>query len=232
MNELVPLILLVEDEPQMRRFLRVALEGSGFRYLEAATGQEGLSMAVQHQPDAILLDLGLPDMDGLELVARLRGWSRTPVIVISARGQETDKVGALDAGADDYLTKPFGTRELLARVRVALRHAKSETAEADPLFILGRWRVDLAKRQVLVEGREVHLTPLEYSLFTTLIRHAGKVVTHRQLLKEVWGGVAGAQPLYLRVYMTQLRHKLEEEPSRPKYLQTEPGVGYRLFIEE
>jgi len=232
LNELVPLILLVEDEPQMRRFLRVALEGSGFRYLEAATGQEGLSMAVQHQPDAILLDLGLPDMDGLELVARLRGWSRTPVIVISARGQETDKVGALDAGADDYLTKPFGTRELLARVRVALRHAKSETAEADPLFILGRWRVDLAKRQVLVEGREVHLTPLEYSLFTTLIRHAGKVVTHRQLLKEVWGGVAGAQPLYLRVYMTQLRHKLEEEPSRPKYLQTEPGVGYRLFIEE
>jgi two-component system KDP operon response regulator KdpE len=226
-----PLILLVEDEPQMRRFLRVALESSGYRYLEAGTGAEGLSLTVQHRPEAILLDLGLPDMDGLDLVLNLRQWSRTPVIVISARGQETDKVAALDAGADDYLTKPFGTRELLARVRVALRHAGPE-AEEEPVFVLGRWRVDLAKRQVLVEGKEVHLTPLEYSLFTTLIRHAGKVVTHRQLLKEVWGGAAGAQPLYLRVYMTQLRHKLEEEPSRPKYLQTEPGVGYRLWVED
>jgi two-component system KDP operon response regulator KdpE len=226
-----PIILLVEDEPQMRRFLRVALEGSGYGYLEAATGQDGLSMAVQHRPEAILLDLGLPDMDGLDLVTRLREWSRTPVIVISARGQETDKVAALDAGADDYLTKPFGTRELLARIRVALRHAEPETPE-EPIFQLGRWRVDLAKRQVLVEGREVHLTPLEYNLFTTLIRHAGKVVTHRQLLKEVWGGAAGAQPLYLRVYMTQLRHKLEADPSRPRYLQTEPGVGYRLWLDE
>ncbi len=225
-----PLILLIEDEPQMRRFLRVALEGSGYRYLEAATGQEGLVLAVQHRPEAILLDLGLPDMDGLALMASLREWSRTPVIVISARGQESDKVGALDAGADDYLTKPFGTSELLARIRVALRHADPEAAE-DPVFVLGRWRVDLAKRQVLVDNREVHLTPLEYSLFTTLIHHAGKVVTHRQLLKEVWGGAAGAQPLYLRVYMTQLRHKLEEEPSRPRYLQTEPGVGYRLRVE-
>jgi two-component system KDP operon response regulator KdpE len=231
MNGPAPLILLVEDEPQMRRFLRVSLEGSGYRYLEAATGQEGLTLAVQHRPDAILLDLGLPDMDGLDLMVRLREWSRTPVIVISARGQETDKVGALDAGADDYLTKPFGTRELLARIRVALRHADPEAAE-EPVFVLDRWRVDLAKRQVLVDGREVHLTPLEYSLFTTLIRHAGKVVTQRQLLKEVWGGAAGAQPLYLRVYMTQLRHKLEEEPSRPKYLQTEPGVGYRLAVED
>jgi two-component system KDP operon response regulator KdpE len=230
MNSLEPLILLVEDEPQMRRFLRVALEGSGYRYLEAGTGQEGLALAVQHRPEAILLDLGLPDLDGLDVVTRLREWSHTPVIVISARGQETDKVAALDAGADDYLTKPFGTRELLARIRVALRHAGPEV-EAEPVFELGRWRVDLAKRQVLVEGREVHLTPLEYGLFTTLIRHAGKVVTHRQLLKEVWGGAAGAQPLYLRVYMTQLRHKLEEEPSRPKYLQTEPGVGYRLWID-
>jgi len=225
-----PLILLIEDEPQMRRFLRVALEGSGYRYLEAATGQEGLVLAVQHRPEAILLDLGLPDMDGLALMASLREWSRTPVIVISARGQESDKVGALDAGADDYLTKPFGTSELLARIRVALRHADPEAAE-DPVFVLGRWRVDLAKRQVLVDNREVHLTPLEYSLFTTLIHHDGKVVTHRQLLKEVWGGAAGAQPLYLRVYMTQLRHKLEEEPSRPRYLQTEPGVGYRLRVE-
>jgi two-component system KDP operon response regulator KdpE len=225
-----PLILLVEDEPQMRRFLKVALEGSGYRYREAGTGQEGLALAVQDRPDVVLLDLGLPDLDGLEVVTRLREWSRTPVIVISARGQEGDKVGALDAGANDYLTKPFGTRELLARIRVALRHAGPE-AEADPVFVLGRWRVDMAKRQVLVDGREVHLTPLEYSLFTTLVRHAGRVVTHRQLLKEVWGDVAGAQPLYLRVYMAQLRHKLEEDPSRPAYLQTEPGVGYRLKVE-
>jgi two-component system, OmpR family, KDP operon response regulator KdpE len=225
-----PLILLVEDEPQMRRFLRVALEGSGYRYLEATTGQEGLTLAVQHRPEAILLDLGLPDMDGLEVVSRLREWSGTPIIVISARGQESDKVAALDAGANDYLTKPFGTRELLARIRVALRHAGPQPDE-EPVFVLGRWRVDLAKRQVLVEGKEIHLTPLEYSLFTTLIRHAGKVVTHRQLLKEVWGGAAGAQPLYLRVYMTQLRHKLELEPSHPKYLRTEPGVGYRLWME-
>ncbi len=223
-------VLLVEDEPQMRRFLRVALEGSGYRYLEASTGEEGLTLAVQHRPDVILLDLGLPDMDGLELMTRLRAWSQTPVIVISARGQETDKIGALDVGADDYLTKPFGTGELLARIRVALRHAEPGAAE-EPVFKLGHWQVDLARRQVLVAGQEVHLTPLEYGLFTTLIRHAGKVVTHRQLLKEVWGGVAGAQPLYLRVYMAQLRHKLEEDPSRPRYLQTEPGVGYRLRLE-
>lgn len=224
-------ILLVEDEPQMRRFLRVALEGSGYRYLEATTGGEGLALAIQHRPDVILLDLGLPDMDGLALMSRLREWSQTPVIIISARGQEADKVRALDVGADDYLTKPFGTGELLARIRVALRHAEPGAAE-DPRFILGRWRVDLAKRQVLVAGQEIHLTPIEYRLFTTLIRHAGKVVTHRQLLKEVWGGVAGAQPLYLRVYMAQLRHKLEEDPSRPQYLRTEPGVGYRLRTEE
>jgi two-component system KDP operon response regulator KdpE len=224
-------VLLVEDEPQMRRFLRVALEGSGYRYLEAGTGQEGLALAVQHRPDVILLDLGLPDMDGLELMTRLRAWSQTPVIVISARGQETDKIGALDVGADDYLTKPFGTGELLARIRVALRHADPGVAE-EPVFRLGRWQVDLTKRQVMVAGQEVHLTPLEYGLFTTLIRHAGKVVTQRQLLKEVWGGVAGAQPLYLRVYMAQLRHKLEEDPSRPRHLQTEPGVGYRLRLED
>jgi len=231
MTSPAPLILLVEDEPQMRRFLRVALEGSGYRYLEAPIGEEGLALAAQHRPDVILLDLGLPDMDGLDLMTRLREWTQTPVIVISARGQETDKIGALDVGADDYLIKPFGTGELLARIRVALRHADPGAAE-DPLFALGRWRVDLAKRQVLVAGQEVHLTPLEYRLFTTLIRHAGKVVTHRQLLKEVWGGVAGAQPLYLRVYMAQLRHKLEEDPSRPRYLQTEPGVGYRLRTED
>lgn len=227
-----PLVLLVEDEPQMRRFLRVALEGSGHRFLEAATAQEGLHLAASHRPKVILLDLGLPDMDGLELTRRLREWCATPIIIISARGQETDKIGALDAGADDYLTKPFSTGELLARIRVALRHDHGDGAAEDPVFSLGRWRVDLARRQVFVSDEEIHLTPLEYKLFTTLIRHAGKVVTHQQLLREVWGGVPGAQPLYLRVYMTQLRHKLEEEPSRPRYLQTEPGVGYRLRTED
>ena len=227
-----PLVLLVEDEPQMRRFLRVALEGSGYRLQEAATGQEGLHLAASHRPQVILLDLGLPDMDGLELTQRLREWCATPIIVLSARGQETDKIGALDAGADDYLTKPFSTGELMARIRVALRHERKPEGGEEPVFALGRWRVDLARRQVLVDGEEVHLTPLEYKLFTTLIRHAGKVVTHQQLLREVWGGVPGAQPLYLRVYMTQLRHKLEEDPSRPRHLQTEPGVGYRLRAEE
>ncbi len=227
-----PLVLLVEDEPQMRRFLRVALEGSGYRLQEAATAREGLHLAASHRPQVILLDLGLPDMDGLELTQRLREWCATPIIVLSARGQETDKIGALDAGADDYLTKPFSTGELMARIRVALRHERKPEGGEEPVFALGRWRVDLARRQVLVDGEEVHLTPLEYKLFTTLIRHAGKVVTHQQLLREVWGGVPGAQPLYLRVYMTQLRHKLEEDPSRPRYLQTEPGVGYRLRTEE
>jgi two-component system KDP operon response regulator KdpE len=226
-----PLVLLVEDEPQMRRFLRVALEGGGYRYLEAGTAREGLEQVAQLQPQVILLDLGLPDLDGLEVLARLREWSQIPVIVISARGQEADKVKALDLGADDYLTKPFGTSELLARVRVALRHV-DPASQSDPVFLLDRWRVDLAKRQVWVAGEEIHLTPLEYKLFTTLIRHAGKVVTHRQLLKEVWGGVAAAQPLYLRVYMTQLRHKLEVDPSRPAHLQTEPGVGYRLRTDD
>jgi len=227
-----PLVLLVEDEPQMRRFLRVALEGSGYRLQEAATGQEGLHLTASHRPQVILLDLGLPDMDGLELTRRLREWCATPIIVLSARGQEADKIGALDAGADDYLTKPFSTGELMARIRVALRHERQPEGGEEPVFTLGRWRVDLARRQVLVDGEEVHLTPLEYKLFTTLIRHAGRVVTHQQLLREVWGGVPGAQPLYLRVYMTQLRHKLEEDPSRPRHLQTEPGVGYRLRTEE
>ncbi len=224
-------VLVVEDEPQMRRFLRAALESHGHRVLEAVTAREGLMLATSHRPELILLDLGLPDLDGLELTTRLREWSRTPIIVISARGQESDKIGALDAGADDYLTKPFGTGELLARMRVALRHAAHRGEPEAPVFELGPWRVDLARRQVSVEGTEVHLTPNEYKLLTALVRHAGKVLTHQQLLREVWGGVPGAQPHYLRVYMAQLRHKLEADPARPRYLQTEPGVGYRLRVE-
>ena len=224
-------LLVVEDDEPTRTAVAANLAAHGYDVAQAPDAATAFRQWEAARPDAIVLDLGLPDADGMTVIRRVRREASTPIMVLSARGQETDKVGALDAGADDYLTKPFGTRELLARIRVALRHADPEAAE-EPVFVLGRWRVDLAKRQVLVDGREVHLTPLEYSLFTTLIRHAGRVVTQRQLLKEVWGGAAGAQPLYLRVYMTQLRHKLEEEPSRPKYLQTEPGVGYRLFIED
>jgi two-component system KDP operon response regulator KdpE len=227
-----PLILLVEDEPQLRRYLRVTLAPHGYRVLEAVNAQEGETLAASHQPDLILLDLGLPDLDGLELCRRLREWFTAPIIVVSARGMEGDKIQALDQGADDYLTKPFGTGELLARIRVALRHrTHGEAAQETPVFALGNWQVDQARREVTVGGQPVHLTPNEYKLLTTLVKHAGKVLTHHQLLKEVWGGVQGAQPHYLRVYMAQLRHKLEADPTRPRHLLTEPGVGYRLKAE-
>ena len=222
------LILLIEDEPQMRRFLRITLETHGYRFVEAATGQEGLMQATTRNPDVVLLDLGLPDLDGLEVTRRLREWTQTPIIVISAREQEQDKVRALDAGADDYLTKPFNAEELFARIRVALRHARSGAAQQEPVFILDTLRLDLAKRQVFVSDQEVHLTPIEYKLLTTLVRHAGKVVTHSQLLKEVWGPAHMNEVQYLRVYMTQLRHKLEKDPARPRFLMNEPGIGYRL----
>lgn len=220
-------VLLVEDEAPMRRFLRVALEGQGYRLLEAETAREGLSLAASHQPGLALMDLGLPDMDGLELTKRLREWSQMPIIVLSARGQERDKIEALDAGADDYLTKPFSTGELLARIRVALRH-RPRGAEADPVFRTAEWEVDFARREVSVRGVSVHLTPNEFKLLAVLARHSGKVLTHRQLLHEVWGAAHAAQPHYLRVYMAQLRHKMEADSARPKYLITESGVGYRL----
>jgi two-component system KDP operon response regulator KdpE len=226
------LILLIEDEPQMRRFLRITLESHGYRFFEAGTAQEGLMQATTRNPDVVLLDLGLPDMDGLEVTKRLREWTLTPIIVISAREQEQDKVKALDAGADDYLTKPFSAGELLARIRVALRHAvRQQAGQAEPTFVLDDLRVDLAKRQVFIDEREVHLTPIEYKLFTVLIRHAGKVITHSQLLKEVWGPAHVNEVQYLRVYMTQLRHKLEKDPARPRFLMNEPGVGYRLKFD-
>ncbi len=225
-----PLVLLIEDDSQVRRFLRATLGAHGYRLLEAETGDSGLRHASTAQPDVILLDLGLPDIDGLEVTRRLRDWTSTPIIVISARGQEADKVNALDAGADDYLTKPFGTGELLARVRVALRHAQAKDKEpAGATFSTADVTVDLNKRQVHRGGAEVHLTPLEYKLLATMIRHADKVVTHRQLLKEVWGPDAIEQTEYLRVCMGQLRHKLESAPARPRFLLTEPGVGYRLL---
>jgi len=215
----------------MRRFLRAALGTQEYDLVEAPTAREGLAQAAGRNPDLILLDLGLPDTDGLEVTRRIREWSTTPIIVLSARGQEGDKVAALDAGADDYLTKPFGVGELLARMRVALRHAARVGGAPEPVFEGEGIRVDLASRQVLREGVEVHLTPLEYKLLATLVRHAGKVLTHRQLLKEVWGINAINHTHYLRVYITQLRHKLERDPTHPRLLQTESGVGYRLRAE-
>ncbi len=229
MSEEKELILLIEDEPQMRRFLRITLQGHGYRLVEAADAKDGLLQATTRNPDVVLLDLGLPDLDGLEVTKRLREWTQTPVIVISAREQEKDKVKALDAGADDYLTKPFSAGELMARIRVALRHAaRQRSGQSEPVFILQNLRVDLAQRQVFVDEKEVHLTPIEYKLMTVLIRHAGKVITHRQLLTEVWGPAHAGEVQYLRVYMTQLRHKLESDPARPQFLLNEPGIGYRL----
>ncbi len=230
MSEPAPSILVIEDEAQMRRFLRASLSSSGYQLIETETGEDGLTQAAAHNPDLVLLDLGLPDLDGLVVTERLRQWTKTPIIVISARGQEQDKIKALDLGADDYLTKPFGIGELLARIRVALRHA-AKTEEGDAQFAVGELQVDLSRRQVFVSGAEVHLTPIEYRLLATLVKHAGRVLTHRQLLREVWGPNASDQTHYLRVYMGQLRHKLEQNSSRPRYLLTEPGVGYRLRDE-
>jgi two-component system KDP operon response regulator KdpE len=222
-------VLLIEDDVPMRRFLRTALRAHAWRVIEAATAREGLAQAAGRNPDVILLDLGLPDGDGLEVAPRLRRSTRAPIIVMSARGRERDKVAALDLGAADYLTKPFGVPELLARMRVALRHA-SRPADAPeaPIFEAGQVRVDLVRRRVYRAGEEIHLTPTEYKLLATMIRHAGRVATHRQLLEEVWGANYAGQTHYLRVYMAQLRHKLEPDPARPRLLATEPGVGYRL----
>lgn len=232
MNTSEPTILIIEDEPPIRRFLRASLGSHGYRLAEAATAGEGLRLATTERPDLIILDLGLPDMDGLGVVRQLREWGQIPVIVLSARGQERDKVQALDAGADDYLTKPFGVEELLARIRVALRHAARMASDRDePVFITGGLRIDFARRQVMLDGVEVHLTPLEYKLLIVLAQHAGKVLTHRQLLTAVWGPGYSDETTYLRVYMRQLRCKLEAEPARPRYLLTEPGIGYRLSSE-
>jgi two-component system KDP operon response regulator KdpE len=221
-----PLVLVVEDDAQVSRFLRAALSSHGFRPLEAGTVREAEQLATSHNPDVFLLDLGLPDGDGIDLARRLREWSRAPIIVLSARGREEDKVNALDAGADDYLTKPFGVNELLARLRVALRHARA-TPTAEPVLEAGPLRVDLARREVTVDGREIRLTPTEFKLLALLARHAGKVLTHRQILREVWGPNA-TEAHWVRVHMAELRKKVEADPARPRLLRTEPGVGYRL----
>lgn len=227
-----PLILVVEDDPPIRRLLHASLSGEDYRLLEAETGRDAIRFATQQPPDLVILDLGLPDMDGQEVLKQLREWLRAPILILSARDQEQQKITALDAGADDYLTKPFSTGELLARVRVALRHAARVPGESESsTFTQGDLHVDLATRRVIVSDTEVHLTPLEYKLLTTLIHHAGKVLTHRFLLKEVWGPGHAEETHYLRVFMASLRRKLEADPAQPQHLLTEPGVGYRLADE-
>ena len=226
---LKPTALVIDDELQIRRLLRVCLEANGYRVLEAATGQEGITEAAQRTPDVVILDLGLPDMDGVAVLKRLREWSKVPVIVLSVRDREDDKIAALDNGADDYVTKPFGTGELLARLRVAERHAFPSADSA--IFRAGDLEVDLTARVVKLKGQEVKLTATEYSLLRLFVRHAGKVLTHHQILKEVWGPNSIEQTHYLRVYIAHLREKLEADASKPHLIVTEPGVGYRLLSE-
>jgi len=222
-----PVALIIDDEPQMRRLLRVTLEANGYRVFDAATGQDGVAQAAQRRPDVVLLDLGLPDLEGTEVLKRLREWSRVPVIILSVRDREDDKVAALDAGADDYVAKPFNSAELLARLRAALRHGQPQGADA--IFRSGDLEMDLSKRVVLKNKVEVKLTPIEYSLLRLLVTHAGKVLTHRQLLTEVWGVKAVEQTHYLRVHIAHLREKIEDNPSRPELIITEPAIGYRLL---
>lgn len=222
-------VLVVEDEVPIRRFLRASLRSPHYELFEASNAKEGIALATSKRPDLILLDLGLPDLDGLEVTRQIREWSQTPIIIISARGQEHDKVAALDAGADDYVTKPFGVDELKARMRVALRHAGRQNKQQELRTItIEELHIDFVRRQVFIGGTEVHLTPTEYTLLASLARYAGRVVTHRQLLEAAWGAHYVKETQYLRVYMGQLRHKIETEPARPHYILTEPGIGYRL----
>jgi two-component system KDP operon response regulator KdpE len=222
-------VLIVDDEVQIRRFLRITLEANGYHVHEAKTAQEGLLEAATQRPDVIILDLGLPDQDGQTVIRRLREWSHVPIVVLSARNADSEKIVALDAGADDYLTKPFSVGELLARMRVAQRHAMPEPEES--IFSVGDLSVDLGRRMVTFAGENVKLTPTEYGLLRLLIQHAGKVLTHRQILREVWGPEYVDETHYLRVYMAQLRQKLEADPARPRIFLTEPGIGYRLAVE-
>ena len=228
MGEPEKLVLVIEDELAIVRFLRASLQERRFKVLEAVNGKTALDLAATKKPDIILLDLGLPDMDGLEVLKRLRQWTSAPVIILSARGQEGDKILALDKGADDYLTKPFGVAELMARVRVALRHAERSGKEEEPVFEHDGLKVDLAARRVWVRKKEMHLSPHQYDLLAVLVRNAGRVVSQKQLIKEVWKGSEETTAESVRIFVHQLRHKIEPDPVRPKHLKTEPGVGYRL----
>ena len=226
-----PVIIVIEDDPPIRRFLRTGLSTQGFSVFEADTGKQGIIEAGIRKPDLVILDLGLPDMDGVDVIKAIRAWSNMPIIILSARSSEQHKIDALDAGADDYLTKPFGFGELLARIRVALRHTiRPQEQIQDDVFTTANLKVDLHKRVVSVDNQEIHLTPIQYRLLTVLIKNAGKVLTQQQILKEVWGPSYLENTHYLRIYMSQLRQKLEADPTQPKFLLTESGVGYRLKV--
>jgi two-component system, OmpR family, KDP operon response regulator KdpE len=226
-----PVIVVIEDDPAIRLFLRTGLGAHGFKVFEADQGRQGIVEAGIRKPDLIILDLGLPDMEGVNVIKAIREWSAVPVIILSARSTEQHKIDALDAGADDYLTKPFGLGELLARIRVAMRHSVSNPAQDQSgIFNTGALKVDLLKRQVVVGDREIHLTPIQYRLLSVLIKNADKVLTHQHLLKEVWGPSYRDNSHYLRIYMSQLRQKLETDPTQPQYLLTESGIGYRLKV--
>lgn len=224
-------ILVVDDERAIRRFLRAALISHGYQVFEAETGQAALAAAVDHRPELLILDLGLPDMDGIEVTRQLREWSQVPIIILSVRDQENDKIAALDAGADDYLTKPFGVGELMARIRVALRRS-IQAVEDEPVYIVDDLKVDIARRLVSLKGAEVDLTPTEYDILRMLVQHAGRVLTHRQILREIWGAPYETETHLLRVNMSNLRRKIEPDPNQPMYVVTEPGVGYRLKASE
>ena len=221
-----PVILVVDDEIQIRRFVRISLEANGYRVYEAASGEDAILKVAQVRPDLVILDIGLPDIDGFEVLSRLREWTAIPVIMLSVRDSDRDKIAALDMGADDYLVKPFSMEELMARIRVAQRHAQPQQDE--PVFTSGEIQVDFVRRLVTLRGEVVKLTPTEYALLRLMIQHAGKVLTHQQILKAVWGPEYVHETHYLRVYFAQLRQKLEDDPTRPRFLLTEPGVGYRL----
>ena len=232
MNESATHILLIEDEKQIRRFLRMTLEAAGLRVVEAETGRQGLESVGLRQPDMVVLDLGLPDMDGIQVIRHLRAWTTFPILVLSARSEEMQKVHALDAGADDYLTKPFGAPELMARIRAHLRKRAPQGNNAiEPVFRFGDIAIDFLHRRVVRDGELVHLTPIEYRLLVTLVRNPGKVLTHAQLLRDVWGPGHSERSHYLRIYMGHLRQKLERDPARPAHIVTETGVGYRLVWE-
>lgn len=226
MGDIQNRVLIIDDEGPIRKFLRVSLAAHGFAVEEAATGCEGISQTAKHRPDLVLVDLGLPDLDGKEVIRQLREWTTVPIIVLTVREQEQEKIAALDVGADDYVTKPFGIGELLARIRVSLR--RTLTAEGEPVLAYGDLAVDLNLRRVTMKGVEIKLTPNEYEIIKTLIKHAGRVLTHKQILQAVWGSDYGSDTQYVRVYMNQLRRKLEDDPARPCYIVTESGVGYRL----